>query len=399
MPAFRSPHAWFGARLAVMTLRAACALPPAFGLASRAYAADADRPAPSQPATTVTLTDSQRQAIGIGVVGTRAFPRNAEMEASVDFNEDAEVQAFPSYQGKILSIAVHAGDRVAKGQELYSIESADLIEAESTLIAADGVMRLTTNALDRATALYHTHSLAQKDYDQAVSDQQTADGNLHAARDSVRVFGKTDEQIDRIARSRRIDPALVVNSPVAGIIVSRAGAPGSFVQPGNAPAPVVVADDRTMWLLGAAPEFLSASLHRGQAVQASIPSLPNQRFIGDITMVGSVVDATTRRITLRAEIADPAHSLRSGMFATMTIRLAPPVLSVALPENGVVREGDGTYTAWVTTDQHHFTQRIISIGGTDNGFREITAGLRAGETAVTNGAVFLSNMLTAEPSD
>jgi hypothetical protein len=31
-----------------------------------------------------------------------------------------------------------------------------------------------------------------------------------------------------------------------------------------------------------------------------------------------------------------------------------------MPLDGVVREGDGTMTVWVTTDGHHFTQRTVS---------------------------------------
>ena len=62
---------------------------------------------------------------------------------------------------------------------------------------------------------------------------------------------------------------------------------------------------------------------------------------------------------VRCEIADPKHELRPGMLASFVIQVQAPVESVAIPMTGVVREGDGTMAAWVTTDRHRFLQRII----------------------------------------
>jgi len=55
------------------------------------------------------------------------------------------------------------------------------------------------------------------------------------------------------------------------------------------------------------------------------------------------------------------------MLANFVIRVQKPVEATAISANGVVREGDGTMTAWVTTDRHRFSQRIIKTGlRTDN---------------------------------
>ena len=50
------------------------------------------------------------------------------------------------------------------------------------------------------------------------------------------------------------------------------------------------------------------------------------------------------------------------MFASFVIRVGAPVRSPAVPVDGVVREGDGTMTVWVTTDRRHFTKRTVKIG-------------------------------------
>jgi cobalt-zinc-cadmium efflux system membrane fusion protein len=96
---------------------------------------------------------------------------------------------------------------------------------------------------------------------------------------------------------------------------------------------------------------------------------------------------------VRSDIDDPKHELRSGMFATFVIQIGDPVRSLAVPLAGLVREGDGTMTAWVTADRRRFTQRTVRIGSRKDGLRQIIDGLKPDELIATDGAVFLSNML------
>jgi cobalt-zinc-cadmium efflux system membrane fusion protein len=229
--------------------------------------------------------------------------------------------------------------------------------------------------------------------EQATSDQQTAEGALRAARDSVRLFGKTDAEIDRIIAERKADPILVVPSPITGRITARNAAPGLFVQPGNPPAPYSVADIDTMWMLANVPETDSPAFRGGQDVKVKVSAFPDRVFEGKIVTVTSMVDPNTRRVLLRSEIKDPQHELLSGMFANFVIRTGDPVRSVAVPLAGVVREGDGTQTVWVTADRRRFTRRTVKIGLQHEGYRQILEGLQPGELVATEGAVFLSNML------
>jgi membrane fusion protein, heavy metal efflux system len=97
---------------------------------------------------------------------------------------------------------------------------------------------------------------------------------------------------------------------------------------------------------------------------------------------------------MRSEINDPNHELRSGMFANFVIRTGDPMRSLAVPLNGVVREGDGTMTVWVTSDRRRFTQRVVKTGIQKDGYRQILEGLQPGELVASDGAIFLSFMLT-----
>ncbi|MGC2074721.1 MAG: efflux RND transporter periplasmic adaptor subunit, partial [Xanthobacteraceae bacterium] len=341
----------------------------------------------------IDLSDSQLSAVKVEAVGMRDFPVEKEAVGSINFNEDLEVQVFTPYAGRIIGLFASVGDDVKKGQTLFTIDSPDLLSAESSLIAASGVLELTTRNLARLKDLYTTRAVSQRDLDQAISDQQTAEGNLRAGRDAVRIFGKTDSEIDQIIADRKADPTLVVRSPIDGRVTARNAAPGLYVQPGSAPAPYTVADINTMWMLANVTENDSPAFRVGQAVQVKINAFPGEVFDGTVTTVGSSVDPNTRRVLVRSEIKDPKHELRSGMFANFIITVGAPDRSPAVPLNGVVREGDGTQTIWVTADRRRFTRRTVEIGQQRDDYRQILKGVQAGELVATDGAIFLSNML------
>jgi membrane fusion protein, heavy metal efflux system len=340
------------------------------------------------------LSDTQLAAVKVEPVEEHEFPVEKEAVGAIDFNEDMETQVFTPYQGKIIALFAAIGDDVKKDQKLFTIDSPDLLAAESNLIAAAGVMELTTRNLARLRELYKTLAVSQHDVEQAVSDQQTAEGALRAARDSVRIFGKSDAEIDRIVAERLADPSLVVASPITGRITARTAAPGLFVQPGSPPPPYVVADIDTMWMLANVIEIDSPTFRIGQPVKVKLGAFPGRVFDGKITTIGASVDSNTRRVLIRSEINDPQHELRSGMFGNFVIAVGTPVRSPAVPLAGVVREGDGAQTIWVTADRRRFTKRTVRIGDQHEGYRQIVEGVQIGELAATEGAVFLSNMLT-----
>ena len=396
-------------RVAVM-LVAAAAIVAATGLLesgrSRGQVTNANAPqeagansSASASEPTLDLSPSQLDAIKIEPVGSYLFPVEKEAVGGISFADDLSVQVFPSYQGKIIQSLVELGDEVQKGQPLYTIDSPDLIQNESTLIGAAATLELTSKELERARSLNGTNGVSERELEQATSDQQTAEGALRAARDAVRVFGKTDAEIDQMIASRKIDPVLVVRSPIAGQVTSFDGPPGLLVQPGNPPAPYTVTKISIKWMLADVIETDIPLLHLGQPVEVKVTAYPDRVFHGKISKIYATVDPDTHRATIRSEITDPRNELRPGMLANFVIRVHDPVEATALPANAVVREADGTMTAWVTSDRRHFVQRVVKTGLRTDGRVQILAGLRPGELAVTDGAVFLSNMLQAPPTD
>ncbi|HEX4052518.1 MAG TPA: efflux RND transporter periplasmic adaptor subunit, partial [Steroidobacteraceae bacterium] len=302
--------------------------------ALQACSADTGRSASGAAASanqSVELSAQQLRFVAIAQATERTFTLDRDTVGVVDFDEDLTVQVSPPYQGRIVELRARAGDRVRRGQVLFTIDSPDLLQAESTLISAAATLDLSSKALQRAKGLYAIKGMAQKDYEQAISAQQTAEGAYQAARDAVRIFGKSDAQIDRIVAQRRVDARMPVPSPIDGVVTARNAAPGTLVQPGASPAPYAVADLRTKWLLAEVPEDEVPSLRLGQSVDVRLSALPGRTFQGRISYIAEALDANTRRASVRSEVRDPNNELRPQMFATFTLHMGDATRSVSVP--------------------------------------------------------------------
>jgi len=345
-------------------------------------------------AQSVELSESGFKQFKVLPVQEHAFRVQSVTVGNIDFNQEMSVQVFPPVQGKIIALFASISDSVEKNVPLYTIDSPDLAQAESSLISAAGVLNLTMHVLERDRKLYEVQGIPQKEFEQAVSDEQAAEGALKAARNAIRIFGKTDAEMDRIIADRKVDSVLVVRSPITGRVIARNAAPGLLVQPGTAPAPYTLADVSTMWMLANVAETDFPLLQLGEEVDVSVKAYPGRLFRGKIVKIGESVDPITHRVLVRSEVRDPKHELRPGMFATFVIRTGPVVRSPAVPLNGVIREEDGTMTVWVTTDRKRLVKRTVLVGLQQDGFDQILEGLKPGELVATEGALFLSNALT-----
>jgi cobalt-zinc-cadmium efflux system membrane fusion protein len=247
-------------------------------------------------------------------------------------------------------------------------EDPSIVQAESTVLSAAASAGVAEKELERAQNLYSTRGVSERELEQATSDQQTTKAALDAARSALLVLGKTDSQVSQI----------LAIGKVSSLMPQRQG---------------------FKWVVANITEGDAPSLKVGQSVRVRVDAVPNREFLGSTAEIYAVVDPTLHRVSVRSEVSDTRNELRSGMLADVMIQVGPPMESLSVLANGVVREGDGTMTAWVTTDRQHFFQKNIEIGKSENGRVQILEGLQNGQLVVTDGAVLLDSMLLAPTGD
>ena len=301
----------------------------------REFIAAVDRSGKSSDAAFVDLSEKQANTLKIRAVGSRDFALFKTAVGTIDFNEDFSSRCFRNIRGRF-SRPISTSATTSRP---VTSSSRSIVRTCCRLNRRCWPARACWNCRNGRwrgpPQLLKAGGSAQKDVDQSTSDEQTAEGNFKAARDAVRIFGKTDAEIDQIVAKRKVDSVLLVPSPISGRIVARNAAPGFLTQPGNAPAPYSVADLSTMWMIANVIETDAPAYKLGQEVEVTVPAYPDTVFKGHVTTLGSTIDPNTHRQLVRSEIDDPKHLLRSGMFASFVIRVGDPVRSLAVPAKGL----------------------------------------------------------------
>jgi membrane fusion protein, heavy metal efflux system len=345
------------------------------------------------------------QRIRLETVDPRTFHAEKLATGRIAFNDELMTPVFSPYVGHVLRLIAKPGDAVKLGSPLLELYTPDLVQAESGLIAAATTVAKAKTALslarrteERQHQLYLNQAAALKDWEQAQSDLQNAESDLHAAeaallaaRDQLRVFGKSDADIARVEQAHTIDRVTTVGSPIAGTITARKVGPGQYIRPDNADPLFVIADLSRMWMLANVYEADVPLLKVGQPVEVSVVAYPNEVFKASISHIGAAVDPGTHRVDVRAVVENREQKLKPEMFATFRIITDADVPALAVPLSAIVREGEKT-RVWVAQGANQFVRREVTIGLEQDGYVQILSGLQAGEQVVAEEGLLLSGV-------
>jgi Cu(I)/Ag(I) efflux system membrane fusion protein len=138
------------------------------------------------------------------------------------------------------------------------------------------------------------------------------------AQEKLRLLGVADNEIDELIRTGKAEPRLVIRSPHGGHVFEKRIVEGDHVDAGQ--VLFEVADLSMVWIEGEVYEKDAAMLQHGQAVEATIDSFPGRVFEGRLSLVHPHVETSTRTVRVRFELANPGHTLRPGMFATLSLK-------------------------------------------------------------------------------
>jgi cobalt-zinc-cadmium efflux system membrane fusion protein len=366
-------------------------------------------PPPVQPAAkiadTVRVTEDQMHQLGLVTVEPLLFRLQKPSIGQIAFNEDRSTVVVTPFSGRVTRVIGKMGDEIKRGEPLFEIDSPEVVQAQTDLIAALQVVQkarsqlaLSKRVLDRQTSLLAGKATSQREFDQsnadyaaAESDVTTAEGALNAARNRLRVIiGRDQAEVERLERERVVNPLITINAPLDGTIIARKVGPGQYVRADAGDQLYAIADLSVMWLKANVPEVDIPLVRVGQDVEVRVTALPDRVFKARVTAIGAASDAATRRVVVRSEIPNPDGALRAEMFASFKITTGDGENTLAVPADAVIFEGEQA-VVWVERDPKLFERRQVKIGIEQDGRLQVRSGLKAGERVVARGAIFIDN--------
>ncbi len=352
---------------------------------------------------------------------SRQLPQYFEATGNLAANQQTDVAAETS--GKVAAVGVDIGSFVKKGQMLVRLEDADfkdrvdqaqanLDQAKATLeqnrakiglhpgqkfnpenvpevAAARAALDLTEMTLKRSEKLLESGDVSKATYDQQKSQRDQASEQykalIHQAEQNFAAIANSQAAVNaaqtNLSLAKRNLTYTTVVAPMAGYVSDRPADVGEYISPTSKVATVVNINPLRVRI--DVPEQAISQIRQGESVSVSVADFSDRSFSGRVARISPNVTATSRTLTVEADVDNPNGELKPGQFATIRVLLPQKGTAVMVPQRALRTISGATY---VFVIKNGFAQqRLIQSGQTEGDMVEIKSGIAADEVvAISN---------------
>jgi Cu(I)/Ag(I) efflux system membrane fusion protein len=213
-------------------------------------------------------------------------------------------------------------------------------------------------------------------------------GLAEAARNRLQLLGMSEEQIGLLEKTGEPQARITLYAPISGVIAELGVREGMTVMSGTMLFRLV--DLSSVWVNAEVPEAQITWLRPGTSVEARVPSFPGQVFRGRMSAILPEVNAATRTLRARVELANPGGRLKPGMFATLFFAEDAGTTALLVPSEAVIRTGERSVVI-VAEGEGKFRSRDVELGVESGGKSEIRKGLSDGDQVVVSGQFLIDS--------
>jgi membrane fusion protein (multidrug efflux system) len=319
-------------------------------------------------------------------VAPQTTPATYEFTGKTESSRAVEIRA--RVEGYLDKIAYTEGDFVRTGQLLFQLDpqpfQAALDNAKGDLARAQAQLTNARAILARVRPLAKQNAVSQKDLDDAVAAERSAEAQVQSARAKVRTaelnLGYT-----------------TIKSPLNGLAGKSEFREGSLVTPGsNSLLTTVVQLDPTWVSFGAGENAVlkfrqqkaSGQLTSNGDVEVELvladgSVYPNK---GRISYVAPTIDVQTGTLAMRAEAPNPNRVLTPGQFVRVRLQGIERSNVILAPQRAVMQGAQGKFVYVVTAD-NKAEVKPVEVGDFYGDQWVITSGLSGGEQVIVDGVI------------
>lgn len=317
-------------------------------------------------APTVEITPEKQQLIGVKIttVSVKPLVKTIRTVGRIEYDERNMATVNTKIDGWIEKLFVNVtGQYVRKGDILAEVYSPELLATQREFLNVLKWSRETKTDTDSGKMI-----------------SQDAEEIVQAARQRLRLWDISDEQIRKIEESGQPVKTLAIYSPASGFIVQKAVLAGMKIMPGEKLFDVV--DLSTLWVVADIYEYDLPLIRVGERARISLSYLPGREFFARMDYIYPTLSAETRTAKVRFTIANAGGELKPQMFTNVMIEINMGG-KLAVPESAVIETGV-RQVVYVDKGEGIFEPREVMTGIRAAGLVEVLKGLKTGEKVATS---------------
>lgn len=314
---------------------------------------------------TVQINPSVVNNIGVRTekVKSAALQTQIKTVGYVNYNQDKLVHIHPRVKGWIEQLNINSvGDRVEKGQAIYSLYSPELVNAQEEFVLA--LARKNTRL-------------------------------IKAAKNRLLALNIPNSAITQLQHSRKVQQKVTFYAPQSGVVENLSVREGYYVQPGN--MLFSIGNLSEVWVEAEVLERQADFVYVDDKVTMTLDFLPGKTWQGRVDYIYPTLDSQTRTIKVRLRFDNKNRALKPNMFAQVIINGKPSEKTIVIPKEALIRTGTQNRVV-LALGEGQFKSIAVAVGRTDGKQVEILSGLSTFDTIVTS-AQFLLDSESSKTSD
>jgi cobalt-zinc-cadmium efflux system membrane fusion protein len=343
---------------------------------------------PTRPSSKSGVAIDTNPRIQTTVVEFNSSRQGLTLSGKIAYAEDKYSRISSPLQGRVVEVRVHLGGHVKAGDVLLVVDSPDIAQAYSEYVKEDSDLQYATRAQELAKDLYESRALALKDLKQAENELVKARAEFRRAKERLLSLRISPHELNKPLDQQQITSRFEMKSPLSGIVVERAVTPGQSVTGDSDHVLFTVADLDVLQVVADVYEHDLALVREGQSAVVKVEAYPDAEFPATVTVVGDVVDPTSRTIKVRARVTNEFHKLKPEMFARLQLDVSGRGQFLTVPREAVL-EVDGKQFVYVVENGNRYVRREVKTANISIDELRVLEGLKAGDRIVTKGAVLV----------
>jgi Cu(I)/Ag(I) efflux system membrane fusion protein len=328
-----------------------------------------------QEAPTVEIPADRQPMIGMKsvAVAVRPLSRTIRTVGRVEYDERRFRTVNTKVEGWIERLYVdYTGRPVKKGEPLADLYSPELLATQREYLQL-----LKWSRESKSDGASITDKMITRD----------ASALAAAARERLKLWDISDEQIRKIGETGEPVRTLTLYSPVDGHVVQKMAVQGMKVMPGE--KLFDVADLASLWVIADIYEAELPLIRPGQEASIALAGYPEQAFRARVDFINPSLAGETRTAKARFTIPNPGEKIKPQMYTEVEIKINLG-RKLSVPDDAVIDTGV-RQIVYVDRKDGNFEPREVVLGARMEGFREVLQGLKAGEKVAASAAFLVDS--------
>src|SRR5450432_96255 len=334
----------------------------------------------------VCISDSLSEIIHIDTAGIANINDELKLSGEVSFNDNKVVKVFPFSSGQVMEVKVSIGDKVAKGQTLAVIKSADVAGNYSDLSVSGNDLAITKKQMENTESLFKNGIASEREYIEAKENYSKALANSNKIKEQIAINGGGHTAAGGI---------YVITAPMSGYVVEKKINQGGFIRNDNGDNLFTIGDISDIWVWANVYESDISKVKEGYAAKVTTLAYPDSVFKGVVDKVNQMLNPVTKVMKIRVRLSNPGMRLKPEMFANVIIENKEGKRAVMVPAESVTSDNGRNFLI-IYHDKCNLELREITILKTLEGKVYIASGLKEGEQIIGEHQVLLFNALKEE---